>query len=158
MVNPADRFEHWCGPKRPEDIAAIWEQLREAYLRLKRVGYRPWASTNGFIQVTRLVHRDGTFRCLVTQGHHRAAIVSRLGYQKIWVLLHRTGRQGYPRNMPDTVRLTEAASWPNVRNDRFSAEDAVAFFEAYFRFNGTERMPKPCSIETMPRVEAPVCR
>ena len=132
QVDCASRHEHWCGPKTEDDVRDIWERMIEAYERVKRAGYQPWTSVNGFIQATRLIHEDGRVRYLVTQGHHLAAAVSCLGYRRVWVLLHERGGADDPQNVPHTVRLREVSQWPGVRSGTFTWTDAVRFFESYF--------------------------
>ena len=97
--------------------------LERAFHSIKLNGYHPWRQWS-FIRARTLRRGDGTEAHLLTDGNHRAAAMSALGYDSARV--YQTSRK---------ILETECDRWPGVRSGHFTRDDALAIFRAYFNGN-----------------------
>lgn len=130
-VDPGNDFEHWIGPKSPDQINRFLRYFKGLYMKIRKEGYRPFINRDGLVRVIKLKKGDKV-RLLVVGGQKRSSIISHCGYSKVWVRLQYKFKD-YPGNMPPVVDLVEVDSWPNVVNGLYTRDDAIAFFNEYFR-------------------------
>jgi hypothetical protein len=119
----------WYGPSSLNVVRDEYDRLRRAYASIRQHGYAPWRW--GFIGGQFLHAADGSYRYVILQGNHRAAILAHLGAASCVVRLVE-GR--------DPI-IQEAAlhRWPYVRSGACTADDARAYFRAYFTTSGREQ-------------------
>ena len=137
-VTFSDWFEHWVGPKSDEAIKYNFELLEGLRAKIQSEGYLPWAYPDGFINVCALELDSRDVRYIVISGKHRAAVLSHLGYQSVWVRFL-PSRSSYPGKMPNRIKLSDIDNWERVDSGAFTREDAGKFFESYFSYDGKEQ-------------------
>lgn len=137
-VNANNEFEHWIGPKSPEQIDTFLKYFEKLYHKIKKERYRPIKNADGFVRVL-VLKKESKVKYLVVGGQKRSSILSHCGYKKIWVRLQYAHRD-YPGNMPTVVNIKDLNYWPNVSNGLYTKENAMAFFNEYFEGNNIERM------------------
>ena len=120
-----------CGPSDSSLIRWEFHQAIYVFERLRRQGYRPWWHESGFIAGVFLERQNGERRFVVTDGTHRCAALSVLGYDKV-VMRYEPGRS-------TAIREKDVDRWPAVREGLCSRSDARAYFNAYFELDGRER-------------------
>lgn len=124
----------FCGPSSDELIKSEFENTIGIFKSIREEGYQPWRRT--FVSGTFLKRNNGDLRYVVTQGNHRMAVLSHLGYESVLV-----------RELPlqyKTINEEDVDSWYYVRNGECSREDALAYFNAYFELSGFEQAGSVC--------------
>jgi hypothetical protein len=119
----------WYGPSDPAVVEDEYQRLRRAYRSIQRRGYDPWRK--GFIGGQFLRATDGSYRYVVLQGNHRAAILAHLGC-----------RSFLARAIPGRVPIVDEraiSEWEHVKTGACGLEDARAYLQAYFRTRGVEQ-------------------
>ena len=130
-TNHSNDFEHWIGPKTPEQIDNFLKNFHELYLKIKKEGYKPLKYKDGFLRVIILRNVRKT-KFLVVGGLKRSSILSHCGYKKVWVRLQYPSKN-FPGNMPSVVDVKDLDNWPHVINGLYTKKDAMAFFCEYFK-------------------------
>ncbi len=123
------RRNPWYQPGDEYPLAIEWQHTIQLYKRLKH-GYSPgW---HGSVpEVVLLRRRDGAFRAIRCEGHHRLAILSHLGYEEVTVLV--------PSTSINVVHEEEVDQWFYVKNGMCTPEQGLEIFHAFFQLNGRER-------------------
>ena len=119
----------WRGPSPAEVVSDEFRRFTDVYESIKRRGYTPWR--DGFAGGTFLRKLTGEFRYVVLQGNHRVAAMSHLGYRSV------TMRAVRGRHV--IIDEVDAPHWHYVRTGACTLEDAIAYFNAYFRLDGFEQ-------------------
>lgn len=119
------------GPSSLELVDRDFSNLKKLYISIKKHGYNPWYFKNDFIFGVFLEKIDGRKQFVVLQGNHRLAILAHLGYQQ--VLVRRVA------DYYEYLREDELSEWFYVKSGECSKEDARAYFDAFFKLNGSER-------------------
>jgi len=120
-----------CGPLDEGSIRLNIKRAITLYNKMRNYGYNPWKINNSFIEGCFLENNKGEKRFIVMHGKHRAAVLSFLGFEKILV-----------RYAPESVRIIKESNvkeWFYVKNKQCSIQDALAYFNAYFKLTGAER-------------------
>ncbi len=149
-VRPLAKFagSHKAGPTPDEALGRIVWRLLGVLAEIRARGIRQFSIIDGFPRVIAIVDRTGRRRYMVRDGQHRAAVLSHLGYESMWVcyeaahwrpsrsfhMLHRLfGRSPQnPHEHPQVVCESEVDDWPHVREGRVTREDALKFFHSIF--------------------------
>ncbi|MDH4076471.1 MAG: glycosyltransferase family 2 protein [Acidimicrobiia bacterium] len=126
----------WYAPGDPMTLANEWRITRELHRSIDRHGYRPHRA-RGFPRVTTL-RRGEQHRHVIVDGHHRLAVLAYRG-DRITVV-----------EQEAIVERNDVERWWHVRAGRCTAEEALAFFDAFFELNGSERWSR-----VRPRKEVP---
>jgi len=98
--------------------------LERALVNIRQHGFQPMRFDSP-IRVRILEHRDGQKVHLVLDGNHRLSALSALGRREVPVRLVRHHR----------VAESELMDWPQVRNGRFTVDDARAVLRAFIEGN-----------------------
>ncbi len=115
----------WYQPDDRYTLEVEWNLTLEI-LRILQKGYHPlWHLS--YPEVTLLVRQNGEKKALMGDGHHRLAVLSFLGFEKVAV------------NVRQIVLETEVENWYYVKNGLCSREKALQIFHAFFNINGRER-------------------
>jgi hypothetical protein len=113
----------FVGPIAPEKVSLEVERLRRLSLSMTENGYRRSDARTGDILGMVLWwpgRQEDSWRWIVHDGHHRAAVASAVGLDTI------------PLRVVRLVRRDEAAAWPNVLSGLFSLEAALEIFDGQF--------------------------
>lgn len=116
----------WYQPNDRYTIECEWD-LTTKQFRSIRHGYHPWLHLS-IPTVTLLVRRDGDWRAVIVDGHHRLSILSHLGYKQASV------------EVLQRVEEAKVDQWYYVRHGDCTAQQALEIFDAFFRLNGRERL------------------
>jgi len=103
-------------------------RIIKAYQHMEK-GYQPELFPDGYINGY-LLKKDDDYRLIVTEGQHRAAALSVLGYSEI------TAKVSSDSNHMKLVDYNNAEYWPGVKNGLFSREDAKILFDVFFNADG----------------------
>ncbi len=103
-------------------------RIIKAYQHMEK-GYQPELFPDGYINGY-LLKKDDDYRLIVTEGQHRAAALSVLGYSEI------TAKVSSDSNHMKLVDYNNAEYWPGVKNGLFSPEDAKILFDVFFNADG----------------------
>ena len=98
--------------------------LERALVSIRTRGYQP-VRHRSFVRAVTLRRSDGTEAHLLTDGNHRVAAMSALGYKSVRIY----------RPATKVIFETECDRWPGVGSKRFAREDALRVFHAYFEGN-----------------------
>ena len=123
---------HLCGPSENFIIEQNFNNLLELYNILKTEGYQPWGHHNSFIGGTFLIKKNGEKRFVVVDGSHRLAVLNHLGVKKVLVRL-------LPQAFK-VIRESEVSDWYYVKNGKCSEQDALYYFDLFFKSDGNERV------------------
>ena len=148
-VRPLANFagSHKAGPTPDEALERIVQRLLGVLAEIRTRGFRQFSILDGFPRVIAVVDRAGHRRYMVRDGQHRAAAISHLGYETLWVnydadhwtpslpyrLSARLAGNGRLGNLsPRVVREDAVDDWPHVREGRVTRDEALAYFHAMF--------------------------
>lgn len=148
-VRPLTRFagSHKMGPTPDEALPRIVGRLLGILAQIRARGFRQFSILDGFPRVIAVVDNAGHRRYILRDGQHRAAAISHLGYETMWVcyetdhwmpsLPYRLaarieGNGGFGNLPPRMVREDGVDNWPHVREGRVTREEALAYFHAMF--------------------------
>jgi hypothetical protein len=120
----------WYQPGDTHPLRFEWQHTIKLYHRLRQ-GYSP-GRYGSVPEVVLLVREDGDMRAVRCEGHHRLAILSHLGWDKVTVLI--------PSNSLSVIRESEVERWHYVQNGLCTPEQALRIFNAFFELNGRERL------------------
>lgn len=115
----------WYAPGDPMTVANEWRITRAVHRSIDQRGYRPHRA-RGFPRVTTLRHGE-RHRHVIVDGHHRLA-----------ALAHRGARHAVVEQEA-VVERSDVERWWHVRAGRCTADEALAFFDAFFHLHGGER-------------------
>ncbi|MBL8552648.1 MAG: hypothetical protein JNL41_00110 [Phenylobacterium sp.] len=107
---------HACGPVSDQKAAVEAHRVGRLLASLQEHGLRRHDGRDGDIDAV-LLRGEGVQRWWVNSGHHRAAVMSALGYETAPVRIRRV------------VDLRDVAQWPQVRSGLFQAADAARIVE-----------------------------
>lgn len=127
------------GPRGAGGVKHECKYLFHLYQRIAKHGYNPRASDS-------LPHRDQhivgevlvrahEYRVMVTNGQHRCAVLSALGYASAPILV-----RSPDCSEPNFIRAGDRTCWPLVKNKLFSVQDAARVFDRVFDGN----LPPTC--------------
>ena len=148
-VRPLEKFagSHKAGPTPEDALARIVSRLLAVLARIRARGFRQFSMLEGFPRVIAVINRSGRCRYIVRDGQHRAAVLSHLGYERMWVsyetdhwtpslpyrLLARLAGGDRRRCLPPrVVREDSVDAWPHVRSGRVTRDDALKYFQTMF--------------------------
>ena len=120
----------FCGPAEEWRLQSDFDQTIRLYKQIKRYGYHPWIW--GFIGGVTLRRSDGQERFVVLEGNHRLAVLAYLGIRQVKV--------SYLQKHHHVICENSVQDWYHVRNGECSIADALAYFNAFFRLTGCERL------------------
>ena len=126
-MNP-DIVCHYC----PTGVLASHVNREFAWLEasfesIRREGYKP--DSLGYIRCLRFVG-DGLSSYLVLDGNHRISALHAIGTGHVSVKV-----------LPRTIRRSDVARWPRVRDGTYSIATALLVFDRYF---AQSNPPLPC--------------
>lgn len=124
------RNNPWYQPGDKYPLEIEWKHTLRLYHKIKK-GYYP-ILYNSFPEVTLLVRNDGEMRAVRTDGQHRLAILSHLGFNMVTVYI-----PSYARGI---VHEAEVDQWYYVKNGYCTIHQAIEIFNAFFILNGRERL------------------
>jgi hypothetical protein len=148
-VRPLARFanSHKAGPTPEKALERIVRRLLGVLDEIRSRGFRQYSILDGFPRVIEIVDRSERRRYIVRDGQHRAAAISHLKYETLWVsydadhwirslpyrISSRLAGNGRFGNLsPRVVREDAVDEWPHVREGRVKREEALAYFHAMF--------------------------
>lgn len=99
-----------------------FNKLKELHHSIITKGYTPSHNITGYF-----MRYDDQYRFRITDGVHRTAVLSALGYEKIRV-------QFDPR-MPRVICFNDSHNWPKVKQDKIDLQTAQKMFMVYFNNN-----------------------
>jgi hypothetical protein len=114
----------FCGPSSDVFIEEEFKRIIALYMNMKKTGYKPWRTNNGFIGGSFLLKNNGQKRFVVLQGNHRMAVLSFLDKKRLSV---RTIKGYLP-----VVKESEVKEWPFVKNGLFTEDEALKIFNLFF--------------------------
>ncbi len=103
-------------------------RIIKAYQHMEK-GYQPELFPDGYINGY-FLKKDYDYRLIVTEGQHRAAALSVLGYKEITAKLSSDSRH------MKVVDYNNVEFWPGVKSGLFSPEDAKTLFNVFFYADG----------------------
>lgn len=115
----------WYQPDDRYTLENEWNLTIKMFRALQKGYYPLWHLS--YPGVTLLVLQNGELRALIGDGHHRLAVLSFLGVEKVAV------------NVRQIVYETEVENWYYVKNGSCYRENALKIFHAFFSINGSER-------------------
>ncbi len=104
------------------------ERIISAY-HLMEKGYQPEIFPDGYINGY-FLKKGVDYRLIVTEGQHRAAALSVLGYREIIAKLSSDSKH------MKVVDYNNAEYWPAVKNGWYSPQGARVLFDVFFNANG----------------------
>lgn len=148
-IRPLSRFtgSHKAGPTPDEALERITKRLLGVLAEIRTRGFRQHSIIDGFPRVIAVVDRSGQRLFMVRDGQHRAAVISHLGYNALWVnydvdywtpslpyrLFSRLrGRHRLNTASPRVIYEDAVDNWPHVREGRVTREEALTYFHAMF--------------------------
>jgi hypothetical protein len=148
-VRPLAKFadSHKVGPTSNETLERIAQRLLGVLTDIRTQGFRQFLIFDGFPRVIAIVDRAGRRRYIMRDGQHRAAAISHLDYETLWVTYeadHWTpslvcrmparlaGKSRFEDTTPRVVREDAVGDWPHVRAGRITRDEALAYFHALF--------------------------
>lgn len=111
---------NFCGPVSDEKLKVEVERLYRIMQSIRRHGFVRNDFPDGDIRVDILVEAPGDWRWLVKSGHHRAAVMSALGFTTV------------PIRVDSIVCREEADVWPQVMAGTYSRHLALKVFDNIF--------------------------
>jgi hypothetical protein len=158
-IRPLSRFigSHKIGPTPDEALVRIVNRLRALLLSIRRRGYTESGVRREIPRVIGFVNQAGVQKFIIRDGQHRSAVLSYLGWRKIFVCYEADYWQPSPAfrwlqqcfgctkfrlvTHPRDVCENDAGSWPHVREGRVTQDDAVKFFRSVFDCSTVNKDP-----------------
>ncbi|MGP4060597.1 hypothetical protein [Halobacillus sp. H74] len=100
------------------------------YKKIRKAGYQPRHFPDGYIRGY-FLKSGKDYRFKLTAGQHRMAALGVMGHQTVKVKV-----QSKWERVIDPAKIKE---WPQVRNRRYTKEQALYIFNSYFKQTGRER-------------------
>ncbi|WP_311064850.1 hypothetical protein [Halomonas sp. DWK9] len=118
-----------CGPVSDEKISIESERLHSVLKSISQHGYKRHNGEDGDIVATALVSERKKWKWVVTNGLHRACVLSALGYSEI------------PVKINLVIRRSEVDYWPHVASSLYTKKNALSIFDELF--NGCSVFQSP---------------
>ncbi len=116
----------FCGPSDDDLIDKEFHETINLYNNIKNNGYK-LISKKSVIGGTFMIRDNGEKKFVVLQGNHRMAVLSALGYKKVFVYTM-TGYQEY-------IHESSLQDWSMVKNGACSSTISHEIFNAFFNEN-----------------------
>lgn len=113
---PISEGWHACGPVSARKIAVEGRRLCNLLVSFQKNGLMRHEGHDGDIDSV-LLRGAGGERWWINSGHHRAAVMSALGYETA------------PVRIKAVVDVADAANWPQVASGLFDRQEAIRFVE-----------------------------
>lgn len=137
LPRPEGNKNQWCGPAVKSFVDEQANRLDAIRESVAAHGF--WQRQKDAIHYNLLIRdRNGDssdYSIVLRNGAHRVAVLSYLE----WPLIPMQQRAS---RSPSEIRISDLENWPGVLDESFSPEQAIAFFESFFR-NPRERIV-PC--------------
>ena len=108
------------GPQSHSTCARHAKRLLKLHRNIQRRGLKTNSAPDGLPEAIVLFKSAEDLRWIVTNGNHRVAVASSLGFAKI------------PVRVTSVVRYDEIARWPAVQSKIYSEAQARSVFNGYF--------------------------
>jgi hypothetical protein len=142
----------WYEPGDPHPLRLEWDKTFQIFNKLKD-GYHPVRAVR-VPEVSLLVRRNGEYRAMRYNGQHRLCALGSLGRKRLTVLvpsartinadLAALSNDSSPPKVVSkseiVVREAEVNDWPYVKRGLCTREQALEIFNAFFEYNGRERI------------------
>ena len=135
--------QKFFGPSTPRIIDREVQRLQSVLQSIRKLGYQPdkYGDTEGYF-----MQLNGEYRFLVSNGKHRAAALTFLGFKSNPVRM----RPFWPR----VIDGDRAGDWPLVRSGQMSEDFALAVMRRYFEFDGTQQRDRIFDLSSGPSFRA----
>ena len=114
------------GPNTYEFGAHEFKKCRRTFNLIQEYGYVPEIFPDSYV-LGYFLKRGDDYRFIVTEGHHRMAALSFLGYETVECKHNPT----YPR----VVDIEDIDQWPQIEKDFYPKDVAAKVFRHYFKEN-----------------------
>lgn len=115
-----DHGNQHLGPVSPEKLRLEVHKLQVLMRSMAKNGLQRHDGDDGDIVADVLWGADGSWRWLVRQGQHRAAVAAALGFE------------GVPVRVASIIRRDDVDAWPNVLAGLFPRALALDIFDRFF--------------------------
>ena len=113
----------------PPPKVGIFEinRLNKLLISFSKEGYQPEIHKDGYVRGI-LLKQNNDSRFLIYAGAHRLAVLKALGYK--WI----TAKLQPVKN--NVVNRDDAPNWPQVKNNLYSLQQALNYFDGLFKVTG----------------------
>jgi len=134
-IRDLKKFElsHKAGPTSEEALDKIAQRLFRVLNKIKDEGFKQRSLIDGIIRVTLILDKEGNKKYLINDGHHRLAVASYLGIEKIYACYNSVYDFGEPEE--SIIKETEVESWPKVSSNLITKDQALVCFDKIFKFS-----------------------
>jgi len=121
----------WYLPGETESLKFEWNKTINLYNQIKKEGYKPFLKGT-LPEVYLLINKNEEVMAVRFNGQHRIAVLSYLGFDTIKVLVS--------DESAGVIREDEIDQWFYVKEKLINKYEALCFFNAFFKYNGSERL------------------
>ena len=122
----------WYRPGDTHPLKLEWQKTIDLFDSIKQ-GYQI-LQNRAPPEIALLVRNNGERRAVIVDGQHRTSILSYLGQKKILVTM------GAYFDSIGVIREDEVKQWYYVKNGYCTEKQALEIFQAFFVFDGRERV------------------
>jgi len=117
-INPLNYGYQWWGPRTKEWGSRELQRIHNLVNSINSDGFIP-SPQNGYIEGYLLIDKSNNYFITIERGHHRAAVLSCLGYNEIPVVI----------NKDRVVKEEDVLKWPTVKMGMLTEREALKVFE-----------------------------